>query len=109
MPHSHIRAQASIVYMVDEGEANPKDQLQGRLFFADPRIPYCAQHESGRLTRLLIPQMRPGSMVMFPGMTVHCVNPYFGNKPRVTISWNINAQALPGDPRRVFEGRLGGG
>lgn len=107
VPHSHIRAQASVVYMVDEGEVDEKDRLAGKLYFADTRIAYCAQHEQGRLTRLLIPEMRPGTMVMFPGMTVHAVNPYFGQKPRITMSWNINAAALPGDPRQEFFTKMG--
>jgi Putative 2OG-Fe(II) oxygenase len=102
MPHSHIRAQASIVYMVDGGDENAKDRLAGKLCFADPRLPYCNQHEPGRLTRILVPDMPAGSMIMFPGATVHCVNPYAGRKPRITMSWNINAQALPGNPRQTF-------
>jgi len=103
VPHSHIRAQASIVYMVAEGDAARPDDLAGKLCFTDPRLGYCAQHEPGRLTRMLIPVMQPGSMVMFPGATVHCVNPYMGNRPRITMSWNINVKALPGDPRQTFE------
>jgi len=106
VPHSHIRAQASIVYMVDEGEVDDKDPLSGKLCFVDPRIPYCAQHEPGRLTRLLIPEMKAGTMVMFPGMLVHSVNPYFGGKPRITMSWNINVQSLQGDPRQEFYGKI---
>jgi hypothetical protein len=29
---------------------------------------------------------------------VHTVNPYSGTRPRITLSWNINRNALPGSP-----------
>lgn len=103
MPHSHIRAQASVVYLLDPGDEDPKDKLMGKFFFADPRLSYCCQHHPGHMTRLLIPDMQPGSMIIFPGQVVHCVNPYFGSRPRITCSWNINAQAIAGDPRKTFE------
>jgi hypothetical protein len=35
-------------------------------------------------------------MIIFPGQLVHCVNPYGGATPRITLSWNINREALPG-------------
>lgn len=44
MPHSHLRANASIVYMLDTGEEEPDDALAGRLCFADPRIDACCPH-----------------------------------------------------------------
>ncbi len=106
MPHSHIRAQASVVYMLDPGDVTSDDPLAARFYFADPRLAFCNQHESGRMTRLLIPQMPAGAMLIFPGVTVHGVNPYFGSKPRMTLSWNINQRALPGHARTDFEGPL---
>jgi hypothetical protein len=105
MPHSHIRAQASVVYLLDPGDEDPKDRLMGKFYFADPRIAYCCQHHPGHVTRLLIPEMKPGSMIIFPGQVIHSVNPYFGARPRITMSWNINTQAIPGDPRKTFEGK----
>jgi hypothetical protein len=105
MPHSHIRAQASIVYLLDPGDEDPKDALMGKFYFADPRLDYCCQHHPGHMTRLLFPEMKPGSMIMFPGQLVHCVNPYSGARPRITLSWNINTQAIEGNPRATFEGK----
>lgn len=105
MPHSHIRAQASVVYLLDPGDEDVKDKLMGKFCFADPRITYCCQHHPGHMTRLLIPDMKPGSMIIFPGQIVHSVNPYFGARPRITLSWNINTQPIAGDPRKTFEAR----
>jgi len=39
-----------------------------------------------------------GDMILFPGAIVHAVNPYDGKRPRLTLSWNINKQAVPGPP-----------
>ena len=105
LPHSHIRAMASIVYMVDEGDIDSKNALTGKLCFADPRLKYCNKHEPGRLTRVLIPEMKPGSMVMFPAATVHLVNPYFGHRTRITLSWNLNTHPIAGNPKLNFEQR----
>ena len=32
-------------------------------------------------------------MIMFPGQAVHCVTPYLGTQPRITLSWNLNKEA----------------
>lgn len=98
MPHSHLRANASVVYMLDPGDEEPDDPLAGRLCFADPRIEACCPHEPGRVTRHLMPEMTPGTMVIFASDYLHSVNPYHGRRPRITLSWNITLQRLPGQP-----------
>jgi len=97
-PHSHLRAVASLVYLVDPGDAVPEDPLSGRLCFGDPRIPFCCDFEPGRMTRMLTPELRPGSLLIFPAEYVHSVNPYAGARPRITMSWNIALERLPGKP-----------
>ena len=37
MPHSHLRSNASIVYMLDPGDDDPGEPLAGKLCFADAR------------------------------------------------------------------------
>jgi len=59
----------------------------------------CCNIEPNRMTNVVIPDMRAGSMIMFPGELVHCVNPYAGTRPRITISWNIHTRVLPGKPQ----------
>jgi len=44
------------------------------------------------------PGMTAGTMIIFPSQLVHAVNPYTGKRPRITLSWNINKNALPGPP-----------
>jgi hypothetical protein len=97
MPHSHLRSVASVVYLLDSGDPSPDDPASGRLCFSDPRIPFCCVHEPGRMTQLLMPELRAGSLLCFPSEYVHLVNPYNGERPRITMSWNINLEKLPGD------------
>ena len=98
MPHSHLRANASIVYMLDPGDDDPGEPMAGKLCFADARIPACCPHEPGRVTQHLIPTMAPGTMIIFASDYLHSVNPYRGQRPRITLSWNITIERLPGRP-----------
>ncbi len=98
MPHSHLRSNLSIVYMLDPGEQDPVDPLAGQLCFADPRIDACCPHESGRVTQHVMPTMNAGTMLIFASDYLHSVNPYCGQRPRITLSWNITLEKLPGRP-----------
>jgi hypothetical protein len=98
MPHSHLRSNASIVYMLDPGDDDPDEPFAGKLCFADARIPACCPHEQGRVTQLLIPTMAPGTMIIFASDYLHSVNPYRGRRPRITLSWNMTIERLPGRP-----------
>lgn len=97
MPHSHLRALAGIVYFLDFGDEKPENQKSGRFLFADPRLKVCCGQEPGRMTSPSAPKLRPGTMILFPGEVIHMVNPYFGKRPRITLSWNINAAPIPGE------------
>ena len=96
MPHSHLRSNVSIVYMLDPGDGDPEDRMAGRFCFADPRIEACCPDEPGRVTRHLMPNLTPGAMVVFASDYLHSVNPYQGHRPRITLSWNITLERLPG-------------
>ncbi len=98
MPHSHLRSDVSVVYMLDTGDEDPGDKLSARLCFADPRIDACCPDEPGRVTRHVIPVMTPGTMLIFSSDYLHSVNPYRGQRPRITLSWNITLERLPGRP-----------
>jgi hypothetical protein len=50
------------------------------------------------MTQILTPEIDAGSLLIFPSDYIHSVNPYNGERPRVTMSWNINRQKVPGDP-----------
>ena len=98
MPHSHLRSNVSIVYMLDAGDGDPEDRMAGKLCFADPRIDACCPDEPGRVTSHMMPTMLPGTMLIFASDYLHSVNPYQGSRPRITLSWNITLDLLPGRP-----------
>ena len=96
MPHSHLRATASVIYFLDMGDED-EDPGNGKLYFCDVRIPCCCMHEEGRVTQLFMPKVEAGCLLIFPAEYVHGVNPYRGARPRLTLSWNINRTAIPGN------------
>jgi hypothetical protein len=98
LPHSHYRATASLVYFLDSGDADAKDPDAGKFSIMDPRFARCCPLEEGCMTNPIFCDMTPGSLVMFPGSAVHAVNPYRGERPRITLSWNINERAIEGSP-----------
>jgi len=95
VPHSHTRADMSLVYMLDPGDADPAETTSGRFCFADPRWELCCQVEPGRLSNTIAPKLEPGTMLIFPAAAVHFVHPYQGRRPRLTLSWNVTFQPLP--------------
>lgn len=98
LPHSHYRATASLVYFLDPGDADAKDPDAGRFGIVDPRYARCCTYQEGCLTTPFYADMTPGSLIMFPGSVVHAVNPYRGERPRITLSWNVNETAIEGSP-----------
>ncbi len=98
MAHSHVRSTASIVYAVSSGDEYPEDPLNGQFCLIDPRVEACCREQKGHMTSPFMPKMAPGTMIIFPANLVHCVNPYHGRTPRITIAWNVNDEALPGSP-----------
>ncbi|MGE5240038.1 MAG: putative 2OG-Fe(II) oxygenase [Bacteroidota bacterium] len=97
-PHSHVRSTASVVYCLDMGDVDLEDELNGRFCFVDPRLPDCCHDQEGCVTAPFVPEMAAGTMIIFPSQLVHTVNPYSGARPRITLSWNINKNALSGSP-----------
>lgn len=95
VPHSHTRAAMSLVLMLDPGDVDPAEPTSGRFCFAEPRWALCCQIEPGRLSNTIAPTLHPGSMLIFPAEAVHFVHPYLGQRPRITLSWNITHGALP--------------
>jgi hypothetical protein len=98
LPHSHRGSIASILYMLDSGEES--DVMNGAFLFTDPRLKPCCQQQDGFMTTPAAPKIQPGTMVMFPGKTVHMVTPYYGSVPRITMSWDLKlkkdgASAVP--------------
>ena len=67
-----------------------EDPNSGLFTFVDPRYGPCCRVEKGHMTNPVRMRLTPGTMLIFPGSMVHCVNPYGGTAPRITLAWNIN-------------------
>jgi len=98
LPHSHVRAAASVVYFLDSGVGDDGEDPGGRFSFADPRMEVCCRQQAHCMTTPCGPLAEAGTMIVFPGQLVHFVDLYRGSRPRITLSWNVNRRALPGEP-----------
>ncbi len=94
MPHSHPRTLASVLYALDPGDP---DDPSGQFCFADPRMKICCGEQAGYMSTPCAPNLEPGMMMMFPGQTVHFVTVYRGQRPRITLSWNLNQAKVAGE------------
>lgn len=104
MPHSHLRSHASVVYFLTLGDEDSQHPMSGRFCIGDPRVKACCQMEEDRMTHTMVPDVKPGSMIMFPSELVHFVNPYTGRTPRITLSWNINLSPIAGNAGDRWKG-----
>lgn len=93
MPHAHRRSTGSVVYVLTLGDISD-DPMSGKFCIADPRLPICREGGGDVMTNLVMPELRVGSMIIFPSNVVHSVNPYRGVRPRITLAWNINNAPL---------------
>lgn len=98
MAHSNERTAVTIVYCVDPGDDDPMDPLSGKLAIIDPRVEVCCPVRKDSVTNPLMPRMAPGTMLVFPSALVHCVNPYSGERPCITLTWTIDKDVIPGSP-----------
>lgn len=93
-PHSHRRAVASLVYCLDEGASDPDNPESGQFAFVDPRLKSCCPLEEGRMTNALCPDFKSGSMLIFPAQMMHYVKTFTGDRPRITVSWNMSQDPI---------------
>jgi len=104
-PHSHPRAMASVVYLlnVEQGGAD----AGGEFRIADPRVGMSCQERVGYVTTPFGPGNVDGTMILFPGSAVHYVEPYWGDEPRITLAWNINPKPLAESNTGLEEAKRG--
>ncbi|MBE7635327.1 hypothetical protein GUA87_00600 [Sneathiella sp. P13V-1] len=95
LPHAHSRSQGSVVYMVSLGDDSDDDPMSGKFMISDPRLQLCCQDDGKYMSNNYMPDLKEGSMIVFPASIVHMVTPYMGDRPRITLAWNINEKALP--------------
>ena len=99
--HGHAGAFWSAVYYVDDGDAGGANG--GELFFHDPRGLLPAMHDpllrfriegcvTAGYTEKITPQS--GLLVVFPSWLLHAVDPFYGNRPRVSVAFNFGTPSV---------------
>ena len=102
MPHAHKRTMASVVYALDGGDedAYEEDPMNGLLIFSDPRLSNCCIGKPGYVsTPFNPPKQIRNYMIIFPAQITHQVTPYYGERPRISIAWNIHPTKVAGELR----------
>ena len=102
--HNHPQHSWSAIYCVDQGDPNPEyDHDAGYLVFSDPRS------NAGMFLDMANSEMLPdlnfhakrfrpknGELIIFPSYIWHSVEPYNGERPRITVAANFRFN-LPSD------------
>ncbi len=107
-PHTHYDAEAAVVYSLDPGDPCPATPTSGMLEIIDPRIEFCCSRRPGYPSRGILPEMTPGTMLLFPAAYLHYVKPYQGVRPRITLAWNLNPGPPPANIADNFEEQVPG-
>ncbi len=96
-PHNHANASWSCIYCVDPGDDLPDDSSHaGHVFFQDPRASAGmfidpANRLLDRTLSFNAIRFRPraGELIVFPSFLQHAVEPYEGERPRITVAANF--------------------
>lgn len=92
--HTHPGATWSGVYYVDDGESDP-DAEGTAIHLSDP----CPAR-----TNIFFPELsgvnvmfrpQPGLMILFPSYVPHAVPPHRGDRPRISIAFNVRKDPFP--------------
>ncbi len=87
-PHDHATSPFSLVWYVDGGEPGQG----GELVLMDPRRAAPSIPGLPLDPRELTIRPETGMLVVFPGSLQHWVQPYRGQRPRVSISANVGVE-----------------
>ena len=103
VPHDHASSHFSAVYYVDAGddptESHPHS---GELVFKEPKTGSAMIPGLDLFHTAFSIRPRTGTFVLFPSYLLHYVHAYMGERPRVSLSLNVNldptgpTQADPG-------------
>jgi uncharacterized protein (TIGR02466 family) len=92
----HSSATWSGTYYVSAGDPSPADRPgAGNLAFLDPILAGQMSFFSGILPEFYEFFPRQGLMVLFPAYLQHLVLPYLGERPRISIAFNLSKDPYP--------------
>lgn len=87
-PHEHMPCTWSGVFYLDAGEPLGHDNpavLDGKILFFDP-LPL---GQEWKRPPNVVYRPKTGTMLLFPSFLTHMVAPYFGDKPRISLAFNL--------------------
>lgn len=88
--HAHPNSFWSGVYYVNGNESVPEHPYSGKLELIDPRpAASVAYVENTKLSGRFLVNPSAGQLVVFPSWLQHCVHPYHGSEPRISIAFNV--------------------
>jgi uncharacterized protein (TIGR02466 family) len=95
--HNHAGGFWSGVYYVSSGEPKDHSSQEGSISFRNPTLAPLAMRnlrppaplEEIFKTSYTVKPLN-GLMLLFPSWLEHYVHPYFGEEPRISISWDIS-------------------
>ena len=95
-PHNHPNASWSAIYCVDPGDEEPPNpSAAGHVMFSDPRNANAYLDPANRRMRREVSfnairfRLEAAELLIFPSYLYHCVEPYEGKRPRITIAANF--------------------
>jgi uncharacterized protein (TIGR02466 family) len=94
--HTHPGATWSGVYYVDDGESDGNANAEGTaIHLCDP----CPARTNIFFPELSCPDVlfrpEPGLMILFPSYVPHAVPPHRGDRPRISIAFNVRRDPFP--------------
>ena len=95
-PHNHPNASWSTIYCVDPGDETPQnDSMAGHVMFTDPRQTNSYMDPANTNMRrdmsfnAIRLRLKPAELLIFPSYLYHTVEPYIGERPRISIAANF--------------------
>jgi uncharacterized protein (TIGR02466 family) len=92
--HTHPGATWSGVYYVDQGASKP-DAEGTALHLSDPCPARTNIFFPALSTSNVLIKPEPGLMVLFPSYLPHAVLPHRGDRPRISIAFNVRKEPFP--------------
>ncbi len=91
--HTHPGATWSGVYYVDAGSDDPAAAAALELADPNPARTNVFFPDVSAANITIAPE--PGLMVLFPSYVPHCVLPHRGDRPRISVAFNVRKEPYP--------------
>jgi len=96
--HTHPLASVSVIYCVDPGDEDIENDFEaGHVMFADPRFNASMYVDPANATMLrpysfdgIRFRLQKDEICIFPSYLQHSVEPYSGERPRITVAANFS-------------------